>query len=119
MRKTLAVLILACLALPACGGDDAGADAGEDNSLLTAEEREWCSFKDATEESAERFDVIFEAGLALDLNMDLVNISASEARGKYEAEGMSPDEAVSAVSDDMANDATFAAACKLAYSESK
>jgi hypothetical protein len=30
---------------------------------------------------------------------------------------MDPDAAVRAVSDDMANDPTFAAACKLAYSE--
>lgn len=109
------VLILASLVLPACGGDD----SGEDDALLTAAEREWCSFNDASEESADRFDVIFEAGLALDLNMDLINISAIEARAEYEAEGMSPDEAVSAVSDDMANDATFATACKRAYSESK
>jgi hypothetical protein len=105
--------MLASLMLPACGGDD----AGEDNSLLTAEEREWCSFGDATEESAQHFDVIFEAGLALELNMDGVNFLAADARAKYEAEGMTPDEAVRAVSDDMANDATFAAACKLAYSE--
>lgn len=109
MKRVLTVFLLASLILPACGGDD--------DSLLTAEEREWCSFADATEESAQHFDVIFEAGLALNLDMDLINISASEARDKYEAEGMSPDEAVRAVSDDMANDETFAAACKLAYSE--
>jgi hypothetical protein len=109
VRKAVAILLLASLTLPACGGDD--------DSLLTAEEREWCRLGDATEESAMHFDVIFEAGLALNLNMDLVNISATEAREKYEAEGMDPDAAVRAVSDDMANDATFAAACKLAYSE--
>jgi hypothetical protein len=109
MRKAIAVLILASLTLPACGGDD--------DALLTAEEREWCSFGDATEESAMHFDIIFEAGLALSLDMDLVNISASEARAKYEAEGMDADAAVRAVSDDMAKDPTFAAACKLAYSE--
>ena len=111
MRKALVGLLLASMMLPACGGDD--------NSLLTAEEREWCSFGDATEESAKHFDVIFEAGLALSLDMDLINISAAEARAKYEAEGMSPDEAVRAVSDDMANDETFAAACQLAFAESK
>jgi hypothetical protein len=103
------------LMLPACGGDD----TGDDDSLLTAEEREWCSFEDATEESAEHFDVIFEAGLALGLNMDLVNYAASDARDNYEAEGMDPDAAVRAVSADMAEDPAFAAACKLAYSDSK
>lgn len=113
MRRVLTALIVASLILPACGGDD----AAEDNSLLTAAEREWCSLDDATEASALHFDVIFEAGLALELNMDLVNISAAEARAKYEAEGMTPDEAVRAISDDMMNDETFAAACKLAYLE--
>jgi hypothetical protein len=94
--------------LPACGGDD---------SLLTAEEREWCSLGDATEESAYKFDVIFEAGLALRLNMDMVNVFATEARAGYEAEGMSADEAIRAVSDDLAMNKDFAAACKLAYAE--
>ena len=101
--------------LPACGGDDNS--PLDDPSLLTAAEQEWCSFGDATEESAMHFDVIFEAGLALGLNMDLVNMYATDARAEYEAEGMDPDAAVRAVSDDMANDATFAAACKLAYSD--
>ena len=112
MRKTAAILLAAALTLTACGGDET-----DDDSLLTAAEREWCSFEDSTEASAQHFDVIFEAGLALGLNMDLVNISATEARAKYEAEGMNPDEAVRAVSDDMATDATFAQACRLAYSE--
>lgn len=113
MKRTVPILLAAALLLAACSGDSA--DDGD--SLLTAAEREWCSFGDSTEESAMHFDVIFEAGLALNLNMDLVNISATEARAKYEAEGMSPDEAIRAVSDDMANDETFAQACRLAYLE--
>lgn len=113
MRRAVAFLALASLMLPACGGED----AAEDDSLLTAEEREWCSFGDATEESAYRFDVIFEAGLALRLNMDMVNSSATEARANYEADGMSADEAVRAVSDDLTTNEDFVAACKLAYSE--
>ena len=109
MRKALVGLLLASMMLPACSGDD--------NSLLTAEEREWCSFGDATEESAYRFDLIFETGLALRLDMDMVNIFATEARAAYEAEGMSADEAIRAVSDDLTANSDFVAACKLAYSD--
>lgn len=115
MRKALSVLLAMALLLAACGGDN----AADEDSLLTAAEREWCNFADASEESAQRFDLIFEAGLALDLNMDLVNFFASEARDKYEAEGLDADAAVRAVSDDMAKNPDFAAACKLAYAENQ
>jgi len=109
VSKAVALFLAATIALCACGGDE--------DALLTAEEAEWCSFGDASEESAQRFDAIFEAGLALRLDMDLVNALAAEARAEYEAEGLDADAAVRAVSDDMAKNPDFAAACKLAYAE--
>lgn len=108
MRRFTAVLLAASLAIAACGGDD---------SVLTADEREWCSLTDASEESALRFDLIFEAGLYLRLNMDLVNAQADEARAGYQDAGMTPDEAVRAVSDELLDSEDYAAACKVAYSD--
>ena len=96
------------LAFGACGGDD---------SALTAEEREWCSFADATEESAARYDLIFATGLYLKLDMGLVSDFARNARATYEADGMTPDEAVRAVSAELLENEDYVAACKLAYSD--
>ena len=44
--------------------------------------------------------------------MYLVNISAAEARETSEAEVLGPDAAVRAVCDEMAEEGTFAAACR-------
>lgn len=90
---------------------------GDPVAALTAAEREWCSFTGASEEDALRFDQIFEAGLALDLKMDVVNAFAAGLREEYEAAGMSPDEAVKAVSNEMLVNADFATACKAAYAQ--
>ena len=56
---------------------------------LTEEAREWCRFTGATEADAVRFDQIFEAGLGLGLNMDVVNATAGGKRLEYEEAGMS------------------------------
>ena len=108
MRRFTVVLLAASLAIAACGGDD---------SALTANEREWCSLADATEESAAKFDRIFETGAYLNLDMGAINAYAREARANYEADGMSPDEAVKATSDELLENEDYIAACKLAYSD--
>ena len=108
MRRFSAALLAVSLAFAACGGDD---------SALTADEREWCRLADATEESAAKFDLIFETGAYLNLDMGAINAYAREARATYEAEGMSPDEAVKAVSDELLENEDYIEACKLAYSD--
>lgn len=104
--RSIAILLLTCvLGLSGCG-DDSG---------LSAAEREWCSFSAATEDDAHRFDVIFETGLGLGLDMDRINRLATDLRAGYEAEGMDADAAVEAVSDDLMEDTDFIAACQIAY----
>jgi len=51
----------------------------------------WCSFTGASEEDAARFDVIFEAGLGANLEMDRLNAFAAGQRSQHEADGMAPD----------------------------
>ena len=77
--------------------------------------RDWCRFTGSTDEDADRFDLIFEAGLSLELNMDVVNAAAAGLRTEYESQGMSPDESVQAVSDDLLEYDSFVAACRLAF----
>ena len=104
--RRLAALVLS-VALAACGN----------GSGLTAAERQWCRFTDDSEESAARFDLIFEAGLALGLNMDGINATASALRDEYEAEGMTSNQAIAAVSDVLLEDETYIEACQAAYEQ--
>lgn len=105
LMKALAALLVLCSLLVSCG----------DDGPLTAEEREWCSFGDSSEQSALRFDVIFQAGLGLELPMDEMNAQAAGLVEEYMADGMTRDEAVSRVSDDLLQEETFVAACKAAF----
>jgi hypothetical protein len=82
---------------------------------LSSAEHEWCSFTGENEADARRFDQIFEAGLELQLNMDAINARAAGLRREYETAGMSPDEAVRAVSNELLEDPDFRAACAAAY----
>jgi len=118
--KTLSATLVMSIALVACGGDSTSSDETGDNdppTELTAAEREWCSFPDGSDESAFRFDLIFEAGLALGLPVDEMNAQASEGRAEYVNSGMDLDEATRAVSADLLEDDVFIAACKLAFSD--
>ncbi len=78
-------------------------------------EQAWCAFADASEQSALKFDVIFEAGLSLGLDMDVVNARAAGLNGEYRASGMTEDEAARAVSDDLFEMDDFVAACGEAF----
>jgi hypothetical protein len=100
--------------LVSCSDD--GATTADDGSL-TAEEREWCSFADSSEESALRFDVIFEAGLGLGLEMDAMNAQAATISREYVAQGLTLDEAARRTSEQLLEDETFTAACKQAYAD--
>ena len=110
--KALAVLVVLCSVLVSCGDDEPS--AAEDGPL-TAEEREWCTLADSTEETARRFDVIFEAGLSLGLPMDAMNAQAAALLEEHMADGMTRDEAVSRVSEDLLQEPTFIEACQAAY----
>lgn len=112
MKRLTALTLTAVLALAACGGDDTTAAA--DDSLTDAE-RAWCSFDSTSEEDAFRFDQIFESGLFLGLPMDALNAQASALLEQYMEEGMTEDDAVRAVSDDLLEEEVFIAACKEAY----
>jgi hypothetical protein len=104
MRRTAAVV---AIVLTACGS----------GSGLTAAERDWCTFSDTSEATAERFDLIFETGLELQLNMDQVNATAATLRAQYESEGMTPDEAIARVSEELFESDAFVEACQAAYAE--
>lgn len=106
MRRLAGATAL-CVALAACGG----------GSGLTAGERAWCTFTDDSSATAERFDLIFEVGLRLQLNMDQVNATAASLREQYESEGMTPDEAIARVSDELFEMEAFVDACSAAYAE--
>jgi len=112
--KALAVLLVLCSVLVSCGDD--GSSTAEDGPL-TAAEREWCSFADSSEESAFRFDIIFEAGLALSLPVDAMNAQAAELNEEYLSQGMTNDEAARRTSEQLLDDETFIAACKQAYAD--
>jgi len=86
-------------------------------SGLSSEERAWCTFTDDSPDAAIRFDYIFEAGLALNLNMDQVNALAADLRDEYEAEGLPPGEAIAKVSEQLFEMDAFVEACKAAYAE--
>ena len=103
--KALAALLVLCSVLVSCGED----------GPLTAAEREWCTLGDSTEETASRFDVIFEAGLSLGLPMDAMNAQASALLEEYMADGMTRDEAVSQISGFLLQEPTFIEACQAAY----
>jgi hypothetical protein len=106
MRRT-AALLLAYALVVACGG----------SSGLTDAEREWCTFSDDSADTAERFDLIFETGLALQLSMDEINATAAALRAQYESEGMSPEDAIARVSQDLFDIDAFVEACQAAYAE--
>jgi len=119
--KRLSTMLVMSIALVACGGNASNSDeAGDTGSPteLTAAEREWCSFQDGSDESAFRFDLIFEAGLALGLPVEEMNAQASELRAEYESSGMNSDAATRAVSADLLEEEVFITACKLAFSDS-
>lgn len=108
MRTTLIILAVIAALLGACGGDD---------SALSAEEREWCSFGDDSVETALRYDTISLAGTEAGINMELVSIFAGELRAGYEADGMGINEAIAAVSDALLDNDDFIAACQAAYAQ--
>jgi len=114
-----ALLLVAVVTIAACGDgattEDTEATTGTSGVELTAAEREWCSFSDSGEDSAHRFDVIFQEGLAAGLAMDSVNAEAAALADQYMADGLSADEATRRVSEVLLTDGTFATACKYAY----
>lgn len=110
MKRAVALLSLLSILVVACGDDDA---TGE--STLSDAQREWCTFPDAGEASALRFDQIFEAGLADRLPMDGVNARADGRRQELLDQGLDPDEAVRQVSKELFEDPTFVEACALGY----
>jgi len=121
--------VAAILLMASCSGDEAGTTTNVSELLpqstasattvpaptLSDEARDWCRLTAADEASADRFDLIFEAGLNLRLNMDAVNATAGGKRFEYEEAGMSPDEAVRAVSDDLFDLPAFVEACQAAF----
>jgi len=112
--KALATLLVLCSVLISCGDDESST---LEDGPLTANEREWCSFTDSSEESALRFDVIFEAGLGLGLEMDAMNAQAATISREYVAQGLTLDEAARRTSEQLLEDETFIAACKQAYAD--
>jgi len=115
LQKLVALVVLA-IAVGACSDDTRGADESL-ATQLTTDERSWCSFADSSEQSAVRFDLIFQAGLALDLPMDALNSQAATLSDQYLAEGSTADEATRRVSEQLLDNETFAAACKQAYAD--
>lgn len=111
-RRIALLLATALVVLTACGDDDAS-----DDSALTNEEREWCSLDEASDETAFRFDQIFEAGLALGLPMDALNAQASALRTEYAEEGLDDDEQVKAVSEALLEEPVYIQACRQAYAD--
>lgn len=85
--------------------------------VLTDGQRAFCRFTSSTDQDAFRFDLIFEAGLQLGLNMDVVNAIAGGSRRAYEQQGMSPDEAIRATSEDLFENLTFVKACIEAFDQ--
>lgn len=114
MKKSLAALLLLSLIVAACGDDDTGSDDPVD-TILTAAEIEWCTLADTSDETAFRFDQIFEGGLARGLPMDALNAQASQLRTDYVAGGMTDAEAVVAVGRDLLAEPVFQEACQEAY----
>ena len=112
--KALAALLVLCSVLVSCGDD---ATLTTEDGPLTSAEREWCTLGDSTEESANRFDLIFEAGLGLGLQMDAVNAQASTINREYLDQGLTVDEAALRTSEQLLDDETFIAACKQAYAD--
>lgn len=90
---------------------------GCSEGALSSAEREWCTFDDSSEESALRFDLIFEAGIILELPMDALNAQAAASLQDYIAEGLTVDEAARRVSDELLETETFVVACKQAYAD--
>jgi hypothetical protein len=109
MKRSLILVLVIALVVIACGDDETTA------GTLTAAEREWCGFDAADDEAAMRFDQIFEAGLGLGLPMDALNAQAAALRTQYAEQGMSDDEAVRAVSDDLLREEAYISACQAAY----
>jgi hypothetical protein len=107
MSRAAAALLALTLALTACS----------DDGPLSNAEREWCSFTGSTEADALKFDIIFEAGLSLDLNMDVLNAQAGALQDEYLDQGLAADEAVKKVSEDLFEYEDFVAACGAAYAD--
>lgn len=103
--KVPALFLVLILLAPACG----------ESAQSVSGEREWCAFPDASEASALKFDLIFEAGSSLNLDMGAVNADAGALNADYLASGMTDDEAARAVSDDLLEMPDFVTACELAF----
>ena len=113
--KSLGILVGLLVLLTACAGNgEDGGDDGDDGGL-TSEQRTWCTFTGTSESDAFRFDIIFEKGVELRLGMDRINATATALRDEYTAEGMSADDAVRAVSEDLFEIEDFVTACQAAY----
>jgi len=82
---------------------------------LTPDQQEWCSFDTRSPEDALRFDDIFEAGRQEGLPMSNVNAFASARRSELETQGVTPDEAVRIVSEELLDNLDFRLACIAAY----
>jgi hypothetical protein len=119
MKVLSAVILALALLVAACGDDDGTTDAPTttDAAALTAEERAWCTFLDDSPESIARFDAIFETGLSLGLNMDVVNATASGQRTLYLSQGLSEEDAILAASLDLFEFDAFVIACRETYAE--
>lgn len=117
---TIALLLLSVL-VSGCGDDAADTTTSTSTTdstaetILTAAEVEWCTLGDASDETAFRFDQIFEGGLALGLPMDALNAQASALRTEFETSGMTPEEAVVAVGQALLDEPVFQEACKQAH----
>ena len=110
MKRAAALLSLLSILVIACGDDDTSGDG-----TMPDAQREWCTFPDASEESAQRFDQIFEAGLADGLEMDALNARADARRLELLEQGLDPDAAVRRVSEELFDDPTFVEACALGF----
>jgi hypothetical protein len=111
-RSLILTLSLALvLVVGACSNDET-ADA---DPVLTQEQREWCGYTGSPDTAAQRFDQIFEIGLGLGLGMDALNAQASARRTEFSEQGMSDEEAIASVFDELLESPDYIAACQEAH----
>jgi hypothetical protein len=113
MKRSLILLLALALITAACGDDDT--PTADDAAALDAAEREWCGYTGSPDTAAQRFDEIFEIGLGLGLGMDALNAQASARRTEFSEQGMTEDEAIAAVFDELLEAETYIEACREAY----
>lgn len=111
MKRTLTALLVLSMLVTACGDDE----TTPSDSILTSAEQEWCTLADDSDETAFRFDQIFEGGLSRGLPMDALNAQASVLRTEFEAGGLTGDDAIAAVGAALLEEPVFQEACKAAY----